>query len=193
MKPEKMDLLELRQQVIADSAHVMQGRIHPQALAAFDELAFRYVLKDAALLLERDRLADVQRLHELDERIIRVSADAAKLQNNKLKKAERELETEQMRLAGCSVAALGYFNGCADEYKSASLSDVLALRERYNKAVSAYKEVSECDEKSKAQVKMLVEALEAIRNELGIPQPGYPQPVANAADIAKEALIKIKE
>ncbi|MHC9098251.1 hypothetical protein [Pseudomonas aeruginosa] len=41
---------------------------------------------------------------------------------------EAELETERMRLAGCGTAALGYFDGCADAYKSASLSDVLRLR-----------------------------------------------------------------
>lgn len=39
-----------------------------------------------------------------------------------------ELETERMRLVGCGVAALGYFDGCADAYKSASLSDVLRFR-----------------------------------------------------------------
>lgn len=38
------------------------------------------------------------------------------------------LETESMRLAACGVAALGYFEGCAEEYHSASLHDVLALR-----------------------------------------------------------------
>jgi len=38
------------------------------------------------------------------------------------------LETESMRLAACGVAALGYFEGCKDEYDSASLRDVLALR-----------------------------------------------------------------
>ena len=38
------------------------------------------------------------------------------------------LETESMRLAACGVAALGYFGGCAEEYHSASLHDVLALR-----------------------------------------------------------------
>jgi hypothetical protein len=42
--------------------------------------------------------------------------------------ARRELETERMRLAACGVAALGYFNGCEDAYKSASLDDVLRLR-----------------------------------------------------------------
>jgi len=62
------------------------------------QLERELALKDSDLLLERDRadraesqLAEAQRLHELDERIIRVSADAATLQNNKLEKAEEEL------------------------------------------------------------------------------------------------------
>ncbi|HBN8251503.1 TPA: hypothetical protein L3689_001738 [Pseudomonas aeruginosa] len=41
---------------------------------------------------------------------------------------EAELETERMRLAACGTAALGYFDGCADAYKSAAMSDVLRLR-----------------------------------------------------------------
>jgi len=45
-------------------------------------------------------------------------------------KLRDELETERMRLAGCGVAALGYFDGCCDTYKSASLDDVLRLRDR---------------------------------------------------------------
>lgn len=45
-------------------------------------------------------------------------------------KLRKELEIERMRLAACGVAALGYFTGCAEEYKSASLTDVLRLRER---------------------------------------------------------------
>lgn len=43
---------------------------------------------------------------------------------------EKQLETERLRLAACGAAALGYFNGCADEYKSASLDDVLALSQQ---------------------------------------------------------------
>ena len=39
-----------------------------------------------------------------------------------------QLETERMRLAACGTAALGYFDGCNDEYRSASLEDVLRLR-----------------------------------------------------------------
>ena len=46
----------------------------------------------------------------------------------KLEAAEKEVEIERMRLAACGVAALGYFEGCAEEYISASLNDVLALR-----------------------------------------------------------------
>lgn len=41
-----------------------------------------------------------------------------------------------------------------------------------------------------AEIERLREALEKIRDELGVPQPGYPQPVANAADIARAALGK---
>ena len=40
---------------------------------------------------------------------------------------ESELERERMRLAACGVAALGYFTDCHDDYKSASLDDVLQL------------------------------------------------------------------
>ena len=53
---------------------------------------------------------------------------------DRLEAAENKLETERMRLAACSVAALGYFDGCAKEYTSASLDDVLNLRKRLEAA-----------------------------------------------------------
>lgn len=53
---------------------------------------------------------------------------------DRLEAAEGELETERMRLAACGVAALGYFEGCAKEYMSASLDDVLALRKHLEAA-----------------------------------------------------------
>lgn len=57
-----------------------------------------------------------------------------------------ELETERMRLAACGAAALGYFDGCHDTYKSASLSDVLALYARAEKDKSALAEkTAECE------------------------------------------------
>lgn len=47
---------------------------------------------------------------------------------DRLETTEKELEKERLRLAACSVAALGYFEGCAQEYRSAALDDVLKLR-----------------------------------------------------------------
>lgn len=46
------------------------------------------------------------------------------------------LEIERLRLAACGIAALGYFDGCNEKYKSASLSDVLRMREELDKAKS---------------------------------------------------------
>lgn len=51
-------------------------------------------------------------------------------QAERIKELEAELERERLRLAACGSAALGYFDGCKDEYKSASLDDVLRLREQ---------------------------------------------------------------
>ena len=46
----------------------------------------------------------------------------------RVKALEAELEIERGRLAACGVAALGYFDDCKDEYRSASLDDVLKLK-----------------------------------------------------------------
>ncbi|HFQ7426260.1 TPA: hypothetical protein ACHSVW_003881 [Pseudomonas aeruginosa] len=54
---------------------------------------------------------------------------------------EAELETERIRLSACATAALGYFDGCADAYKSASLSDVLRLRGDYDAALARVAEL----------------------------------------------------
>lgn len=72
----------------------------------------------------REREAEIARLDGL------VSSRTAERDAAQARVAglEAELETERMRLAACGTAALGYFDGCADAYKSASLSDVLRLR-----------------------------------------------------------------
>ena len=56
---------------------------------------------------------------------LRTALDAAEISA-----LRQQLETERMRLAACGTAALGYFDGCKDEYKSASLDDVLRLRQQ---------------------------------------------------------------
>ena len=131
------------------------------------QLERELALKDRDLLLERDRA----------------------------EKAEKELETERMRLVGCSIAALGYFKGCVDEYKSASLSDVLALKAKYDSAVSDYKELSQCFEKAEAQVKMLVEALALSSHAIKATRFGgvSPKLLESISDKCDEALAKIKK
>ena len=44
----------------------------------------------------------------------------------------------------------------------------------------------------KAEAEVYRKALERICNELGVPGPGYPQPVANAVDIARAALNAVR-
>lgn len=60
-----------------------------------------------------------------------------------LVKAKAELETERLRLAACGTAALGYFEDCKDEYRSASLGDILRLYEQ-NKRYRATLEKLAC-------------------------------------------------
>ncbi|EJB8385973.1 hypothetical protein MW371_005371 [Pseudomonas aeruginosa] len=83
-----------------------------------------------------------------------------------------ELETERMRLAGCGVAALGYFDGCADAYKSASLSDVLRLR-------------ADCD-----AALARVASLESKLAELEKPKPAAPA-LAALPPFAEKVLAKL--
>ena len=62
---------------------------------------------------------EVARLEQENDQL---RADVAELKEH--------LETERIRLAACGVAALGYFDGCKDEYRSASLDDTLRLVEK---------------------------------------------------------------
>lgn len=43
------------------------------------------------------------------------------------------------------------------------------------------------------KLEMMVAAVRDARNELGVPQPGYPAPVANAANYLAEALAALEE
>lgn len=75
--------------------------------------------------------------------VVKACAEAEKLaieRADRIEALEQELETERMRLAACGVAALGYFDGCKDEYRSASLDDTLRL---YAKCGSLESEVKE--------------------------------------------------
>lgn len=78
-----------------------------------------------------------------------------------------ELEIERMRLAACGTAALGYFKGCAQEYDSASLQDVLRLfRKESELRVAASKVVQFQSEEEYADA---IEALDAaLHPETGV-------------------------
>ena len=88
--------------------------------------------------------------------------------------AVESLETTRMQLAACGVAALANTNdtvkqriGKDNEYWTASYGDVcraVDMEIRYR------------------------EALDKIIHELGVPGPGYPQPVVNAYNIANDAI-----
>jgi hypothetical protein len=92
----------------------------------------------------------IERNHGLfewqDEYIPAKVADAMRDEYEaRVKKLEAELEIERGRLAACGVAALGYFDGCQDEYRSASLEDVLKLRSDFD--AERGKRCGTCDRK----------------------------------------------
>jgi hypothetical protein len=89
----------------------------------YDALAAMLKQQDGELNQAADELAEFR--SKLAE-----SCGHRMVAENRIRALEAEVETERMRLAGCGVAALGYFNGCAPEYDSASLQDVLKLRKR---------------------------------------------------------------
>ena len=65
---------------------------------------------------------------------------------NEIERLRNECETERMRLAVCGVAAFGYFDGCKDEYWSASLNDVLQLRSEIERLRRELEEAKRPDE-----------------------------------------------
>jgi len=82
-------------------------------------------------------------LYLMRMRMNEIRADLIKRAESAEKKAghlESALETERIRLAACSSAALGYFTECSDEYKSASLSDVLELRAKHDKLLKEFED-----------------------------------------------------
>lgn len=85
---------------------------------------------------------------------VRFDSSGREIKSNKAWREEceslrQQLETERMRLAACGTAALGYFDGCKDEYKSASLDDVLRLRQQ----------LAEC-ERERDNLKVIVDTRE---------------------------------
>ena len=155
---------------------------------------YAYLLKAGAPQVRREAVeALLKRLdampHEY-ERNARTTKEAAALLQSlweRCEVAEKELERERMRLAGCGVAALGYFDGCHDDYKSASLDDVLRLVES-EKAARA--ELARCRE-ALAHVESL--ALEGERNSIRSERVDFQarmRQISNRARYGLEAALK---
>jgi hypothetical protein len=72
-------------------------------------------------------------------------------------------------------------------------NELTAITEQRDRLAEACDQYSEDEilcklHKVTEQRDRLAEALRSIKNELGVPQPEYPAPVANAVKIADEAL-----
>ena len=110
-----------------------------------------------------DRLRDPQTRGTTGEWFDRaVAADALQSQAERIKELESECEVERLRLAACGVAALGYFDGCKDEYKSASLDDVLRLNKRCTDLRAELGDLPEAQAEMLTEIKQLRAEIAAI-------------------------------
>lgn len=90
------------------------------------------------------------------------AADLLQSQAERIKALEAECEVERLRLTACGVAALGYFDGCKDEYKSASLDDVLRLNKRCTDLRAELGDLPEAQAEMLSEIKQLRAQLAAI-------------------------------
>ena len=86
---------------------------------------------------------------------------------NREQSIRAELETERLRLAGCGVAALGYFDGCKEEYKSASLNDVLELRKKHDELKEMNVKAWETNIKLNEKISNQQEEIRKVNQQLG--------------------------
>ena len=106
---------------------------------------------------------------------------------------ETELETERMRLAGCGVAALGYFDGCKEEYRSASLDDTLRLYAKYEKQSAALKLAKDAFSAINIEAKTFM-SYENARNNFSDDtdeRKAYERAMVKASELIKQALAAI--
>lgn len=94
--------------------------------------------------------------------LLQVQQELLSSQAERIKELEVECEVERLRLAACGVAALGYFDGCKDEYKSASLDDVLRLNKRCTDLRAELGDLPEAQAEMLSEIKQLRAQLAAI-------------------------------
>lgn len=94
-------------------------------------------------------------------------------------RAERDRDNWQRRYETLRDAAQSERQSRMTDRETAAEREVERLRERVAEFEQAHENLSE--------------ALRAILNELGVPNEGYPAPVANAIEIARAALAETEE
>lgn len=142
MKPEHIELIERLLNLAIDDdddnsfvdihsgEHVMGVNMMEKLIAAIEvekdneisALNNFNAMQGKALKNKQTLLEEARTKNALIER------EANATLTDRIAELECELEIERCRLAACGVAALGYFEGCAENYKSASLDDVLRMR-----------------------------------------------------------------
>ena len=102
-----------------------------------------------------------------------------------------ELNAE-LTAARAEIAELNEEYGTWWAQKSIALDELKAVTEQRDGLRSGIDYASDQLHKVTEQRDRLIEALREIKNELGVPQPEYPAPVANAVKIANKALAAVE-
>jgi hypothetical protein len=113
-----------------------------------------------------------------------------------LNKLEREVDEVREKLADWENSAAHVEADHPDEVHCSCVPILRKLlcdaRLERDEAVNNYETAALREHRMQEQRDRLAEALRGIKNELGVPQPEYPAPVANAVRIASQALTAVE-
>ena len=89
---------------------------------------------DAVCIAELEKeLTEIRPTHEKHRILQAELKQIIVLKDQRIAELLKTVETSAHKLVACGVAATGWFDGCHVDYQSASLTDVLSLREKYEK------------------------------------------------------------
>jgi regulator of replication initiation timing len=135
--------------------------------------------------LERELAEAKQEIERLDTRGIHSCHDNCQRPMCVLRRENTELRAMLTKTQGeVTISRNGYVEEL-EQQRDEALSDLEFRRDLYKIQTKRLDDV--CEQRDR-----LAEALRKIKNELGVPQPEYPAPVANAVKIADEALAAVK-
>ena len=158
--------ISYRIEVIEEAVEALQSQA--ERIAELERESETHAKAYGLAIVERDNLRHELKVAQEGWRCECSTDDACRFARERDAKAERikelesECEVERLRLAACGVAALGYFDGCKDEYKSASLDDVLRLNKRCADLRAELGDLPEAQAEMLAEIKRLRAQLAAI-------------------------------